>query len=124
MVLFLFLVALVSCSSLSAEQLLGASLPATLVPWIVSSPTRQGAPRQMLFIGEGGEKKEASARGHLVSDMALPGRAVSPSRFGETFDASLALAEMLRKTTPQPDVIVFPSPELAYMTVEAKRAGE
>ncbi len=124
----------VSAEESSIDVQLGRTNQASVLPWMLSTPSMNKVVRRVVFtdVSQALLARELIARGHSVfwtaSEEAPQGAtrlALAPlttSTFGELFDRSLQLYNTL-KAVKDLDLVVFKN-GAAYMSLEGKQAGE
>jgi GT2 family glycosyltransferase len=122
----------------SIARVVQKSVKPAVLTWQMPLSEASPAPRKFLFVESPALSlaEKLRGRGHSVSYASvhkpsdLPQgveyvrveASSAPSKFGNAFDESFAVFSSL-KNAEAFDVIVFPSGDLAYVTMEAKRGG-
>jgi hypothetical protein len=124
----------VSAEESSIDVQLGRTNQASVLPWMLSTPSMNKVVRRVVFtdVSQASLARELVARVHSVfwaaAEEAPQGAARlelavrTASTFGDIFDRSLQLYNTL-KNVKGLDVVVFKN-GAAYMSLEGKQAGE
>jgi len=123
----------VSAEESSIDVQLGRTNQASVLPWMLSTPSMNKVVRRVVFtdVSQASLAREVLARGHSVfwaaAEEAPQGASrlelapLAGSTFGELFDRSLQLYNTL-KAVKNLDVVVFKN-GAAYMSLEGKQSG-